>query len=415
MAEIALGDPNTLITALPNFRKRLKDSRNGIAFGVILFLGAFPLLFWNELRAVRRYDLLELGIRVTISVSPLVIDEINDDKLVHFTATTSGVSDAANVSDSFFGIGCSGGVDCIALQRHSEMYQWKEEATETLGSKEVNTTYTYEEKWSSSLCDSDSYYNQSYLYKNPTSFEFPSNDFVANPMMAGAFVLPSEIVNWVVVEQDPIDVSVDDIKDQSLRSKATGTTSTTRGNGFYFGNGTTKSPQLGDERVWFSQTPPSNITVVGVQRGSTIEAFTSEDGKGGNVLLYERGNLTATQMFEIAAQENLILSWVLRIAGLAMMAIGLMTILNPFKVLTDRVPILGDIVGCGINFISITIACVMGSITISIAWLIFHPLIGGIFLVSCLAVIGCCAFGAKMCMNQNQKSEADDDNDEENN
>jgi len=415
MAEIALGDPNTIIEALPSFRERLKASCTGIVFGIILFLGAFPLLFWNELRAVRRYDILEEGNRVTISVSHLVIDEKNDDKLVHFTATTSGVSNAANVSDSFFGIGCSGGVDCIALQRHSEMYLWKEESTrETIENKETVTRYFYEKEWSSFLYNSDSFYNSD-RHKNPISFEFPSKDFVANPMMAGAFVLPSDIANWVVGDQDPIDVSVNDIKDESLRSKATGTTSTKRGNGFYFGNGTNQSPELGDERVWFSQTPPSNITVVGVQRGSTIEAFASEDGKGGNVLLYERGNLTATQMFDIAAQDNLIVTVILRIVGLAMMAIGLMTILNPFKVLTDPVPVLGKIVGCGINFISITLACVLGSITISIAWLIAHPLIGVIIMVSSLAVIGCCAFGVKTRMNRNQKSEAVDDNDEEDN
>jgi hypothetical protein len=415
MAEIALGDPNTVIEALPNFRERLKASRTGIVFGIIIFLGAFPLLFWNELRAVRRYDILEEGNLATVSVSPLVIDEKNDGKLVHFTATTSGVSNAASVSDSFFGIGCSGGVDCIALQRHSEMYQWKEEATTTLGSKETVTNYTYTQAWSGFLYNSDSFYNKSELYKNPTSFDFPSEDFVANPMMAGAFVLPSKIVNWVVVDRDPIDVSVIDIKDQSLSSRATATTSTTRGNGFYFGTGTNKSPELGDERVWFSQTPPSNITVVGVQRGGTIEAFTREDGKGGNVLLYERGNLTATRMFDIAVQDNRILTIILRFVGLAMMAVGLITILNPFKVLADPVPILGDIVGCGVNFISITIACVVGAITISIAWLIAHPLIGVIILVSCLVVIGGCAFGVKMCMNRKQKSEADDDNDEENN
>ena len=33
---------------------RIKTSFKGLLFGLILFLGAFPLLFWNEGRAINR-------------------------------------------------------------------------------------------------------------------------------------------------------------------------------------------------------------------------------------------------------------------------------------------------------------------------------------------------------------------------
>jgi len=409
MADIPFGDPIT-VTSTVNLGERLKASCCGILFGVLLFLGSFPLLYWNEHRAVQRYDALKEGEAQTISISPVAINPQNDGKLVHFTASV--FNGGANISDSLFGVGCFGDIDCLALQRHSEMYQWDElsksnSKSNTGGSITTTTNYSHIQAWSSTLVNSDSFRNQSKTYENPASFQFPSKNFFANPMMAGAFVLPSNIVNWFVQDQDLIDVSVNDITDQSLRNEAKATRST-RSDGYYFGNGTDQSPKIGDEKVWFTQTPPSNITVVGVQRDSTIKAFASKTGEGGNVLLYRKGNLTASQMYDIAENQNRILTIVLRIVGFAIMAIGQIVIWSPFKVVADVIPIVGSMVGFGINFVSITIAAVLSAITIAIAWLIAHPMIGLIVLGVSLAVIGVCAVGVRMLMNRKPKNVYDD-------
>lgn len=412
MAEI-LGTPIT-VTQTESIFDRLKSACCGIVFGIILFLGAFPLLYWNEQRAVERYDALNEGESQVLSISspPLTIDPQNEGKLVHFTATV--YNGGANIVDSLFGIGCTNTSDCLSLQRHSEMYQWEERSetktkTNAGGSKTTTTTYTYERAWSSQLINSDSFHDQSSQYDNPTYFRFPSEEFVANPMMAGSYQLPSGIVNYMISDEDPMDVSVNDIVDQNLRSEAKATGST-RGDGYYFG--TEQSPTIGDEKVWFSETPSSQISVVGVQKDNTVTAFVSETGRGGNVLLYRRGNLTATELFDIAEDQNRYLTIGLRILGFVVMALGQILIWSPLKVVADVIPVVGSFVGCGIKWISITIAAVLSSITISIAWLIVHPKIGLIVLGSLLAVIGAVAFAVKMLCNRKKSSDEDDYSDE---
>ena len=399
-------DPTTVVTHT-GMGERLKSSCCGIFIGIILFLGSFPLLFWNESRAVQRYDALEEGESQTISVnSSSVLDPANNGKLIRFSATSYNADKSKNVTDSLFGITC--GSECLALQRHSQMYQWQELSetnTETNlgGSQTTTTTYTYQKIWSSSLINSNSFQDSS-QHQNPSTMDYALEDFVSDKIMAGAYVLPTNIVNWLLRVETPMDVQKNDITNTGVRNLATSITSGVPGTGFYFGTGNNAQPNVGDDRVWFTKTDPATITVVGVQTDTTIKAFVSENGN--DVLLYAKGNLTSAEMYDIAENQNYILTWVLRFVGFAVMALGQVLIWSPLMVAADVIPCVGSIVGCGVYFISITIAAILSSITISIAWLIVHPMIGGIVLGSCLVVIGVCACGAKMLFGR--KNDDDD-------
>jgi len=401
-----MSDPITVVTHT-SLGDRLKGSCFGIVFGIIFFLGSFPLLFWNEQRAVARYDALQEGEALTVSLSnATVIDPANDGKLVHFTASVYRGNSASSLTDPIFGISCS---DCLALQRHSEIYQWKENTSTSTkknvgGSTTTTTTYTYDTTWSTSITNSGSFQDQSSQYQNPSSFDYPSNEVIGDPIMAGAFELPSNIESWVLNDEVPKNVAVTDIVDTTLRSKVV-SESKTPATGYFIGTGSSSSPQIGDERVWFTETPPTEITVVGVQKGDTVTAFVSESGKGGNVLLYTRGKVTAAELFDIAESQNETMTWIIRFVGFAVMAFGQILIWGPLKVASDIIPCVGSLVGCGINFISITIAAVLSSLTISIAWLIAHPKIGAIVLGICLVVIGLCAFAFKMLLGRNKSDE----------
>ena len=389
-------NPTTVVTHT-GVGERLKSSCCRIFIGIILFLGSFPLLFWNESRAVQRYDALEEGESQTISVSnSSLLDPANNGKLIRFTATSYNADKTKNVIDSLFGITC--GSECLALQRHSQMYQWREMSesnTETNlgGSQTTTTTYTYEKTWSSSLINSNSFQDSS-QHTNPSTMDYPSQDFLSTKIMAGAYELPTNIVNWLLSVESPMNVQVNDITDTGLRNLATSITSGVPETGFFFGTGMNTQPKVGDDRVWFTKTDPATITVVGVQTDTTVKAFVSENGN--DVLLYAKGNLTSAEMYDIAENQNYILTWVLRFVGFAVMALGQVLIWSLLMVAADVIPCVGSIVGCGVYFISITIAAILSSITISIAWLIVHPVIGGIVLGSCLVVIGLCACGAKM-------------------
>jgi len=432
MADIMDHLPVHTTTETVGLGSRLKSSCCGILLGILLFLGSFPLLFWNESRAVARYDALEEAeSRIVLLGNPLTLDANNDGKLVHFAARVSdggssgGGSSSSSSSfqrDPLFGIGCGNGTavpECVALQRHSEMYQWKERTesstkTNTGGSKTTSTDYYYDKTWQGTLISSASFYdtNSNGNHKNPTSFRYPSLSQIANPMMAGAVSLPPAIAEYfAATDRVRLMVTPADIPDATLRKQA----KPQGGNGIlYFGSGTEQSPQIGDEKVYFTATPSGTITVVGLQTDNSVGAFVSASGRGGDVLLYRKGNLTSAEMFDIAEGQNQILTWVLRLAGFAAMAIGQILVWNPLRVVADVVPFVGGLVGSGIAFVSVLVASILSSITIAIAWLIVHPVIGAIFLGAALLVIGCCAVGIKTLLNKQkqQQYDATGDNDD---
>lgn len=315
------------VTAANPAQSQLRPTKSSccgsIGVGVILFLGAFPLLFWNEQRAVRRYDALEEGESQVITIDSL--DPSNNGELVHFTANL--FNGGSNLTDSTFGIECLN-ADCLMLQRSTEMYQWDQ-----------NPDESYRSEWFGSI---NSPVDQG--RKNPTSFRFPSQNFIANPMMAGAYELPSEIVNYVIQSRSPIDVSVDQISDATLQQEATATNfggfrfgngteqnlvklpvipsvddinderisidvsvdqirdaifqkkaTATYFGGFRFGTGTEQNPDIGDERISFLEIRPSEISV---------KAFVSESGKGGGILIYKTGNFSSAELFEKEKRRN---------------------------------------------------------------------------------------------------------------
>mmetsp|Transcript_33662 Transcript_33662/g.62032 ORF Transcript_33662/g.62032 Transcript_33662/m.62032 type:complete len:434 (+) Transcript_33662:192-1493(+) len=396
------GDDVYTETTHEDLGDRLQGACCGICIGLLLFFGSFPLLFWNEGRAVDRHDALNEAETQTSSIdatSPL--DPANEGKLLHFSVDVTNGGDA--LVDPIFGIKSVNG--SLVLRRDAEMYQWIETSSSSSkkdlgGGKTTTTTYTYQKEWRNRLVSSQNYKKPT-NHRNPSSMEFESLQLNANPIMIGSYELPMRLeskLTWGT----PMTVTVDDIPDESLRNRTKQTT-----DGFYFGNSIDNS-QIGDQKITFAQTPPSTITVVGVQSGNTLSAFVAENGEGGDVLLFRQGKYSAAEMYEEAESQNAVLSWFIRFGGFLLMTSGLYLIFRPIEVFADIVPCVGDIVGCGLIFMSVVISAVLSSITISIAWLVAHPMIGGIVLLVTLAVVGCCAFGVKKLQ---QMRNGDDDGD----
>lgn len=391
-----------------NVCDRLGSACAGICIGVILFIVSFPLLFWNESRAVERYDALNEAESQVTSVTGFDVDPSKDGQLLHFSANITNGGDA--LVDPVFGIESDG----LILRRYAEMYQWiEQESTSSSkkvgGGKTTTKSYTYEKEWKDYVIDSASFKQQSNERINPSYMEFASEAINADPILIGAYELPEDLVgriNW----DKPLTVNVDNISDESIRSRAAQTSE-----GFYFSNNstsdtTTPYTSIGDQRVSFTSTPASNITIVGVQNGNTISAFVSETGEGGDILLFKQGTHTATAMFDEAEAENAALTWILRLVGFIVMALGLYLVFRPVEVFADIIPCVGSIVGCGIIFMAVFISAILSSITISLAWLVAHPEIGAIFLAVTLSVVGCCAFGFKKL--SDHRKDGNDDNDD---
>src|SRR6187399_8780 len=113
------------VTSNQSWFSRLAQSAKSVLVGLIFFLVSFPLLFWNEGRAVRTAKSLAEGANAVVSVGADRVDPGNEGKLVH---TSGAVATDGPVVDEDLGVEAQ----AVKLIRTVEIYQWKEkESSET--------------------------------------------------------------------------------------------------------------------------------------------------------------------------------------------------------------------------------------------------------------------------------------------
>ena len=373
-----------------SFFSRIGSSIKGIIFGIIIFILAFPLLFWNEGRAVKRYKALKEGSGAVISVKADTVDPANEGKLVHITAlaTTKDI-----LEDSEFGISAN----AIKLKRAVQMYQWKEiqksEKTKKVGGgTTTETTYTYEKEWSSKLIDSGKF-KESQSHTNPAVMTYENKEYIAKNVTLSAFGLSGTLVRKIKNYEDVnLKGSASELP-EALKDKAQ-----IANNNFYIG-ANPDSPKIGDTKVSFQIVNPSDVTIVSSQTGATFEPYITKGNQ--QIELLRVGTFSADSMFEAAKKENATITWVLRFLGFGLMFIGSALVLRPFSVVADVIPFIGNIVGAGIALVSLVMALVFSFITISIAWIVYRPLLGILLLV----VAGALIFGLKKMPKKNKQEQ----------
>lgn len=347
---------------------RLSSSISGLLFGFILVAASFPLLFWNEGRAVRRAQALREGAAAVVSVDASAPDAGNEGKLVHLAGRAVP---RGTLTDPQLGVSA----EAIRLRRDVEMYQWREESeSETRnklgGGTETVTTYTYERAWSSSLIDSSNF-EEPFGHENPTSRPYDAWEADATEVTVGGFRLSASLIGSI---GGAVSLPVTpEMMPAELADRAR-----VAGGGFYLG-ADPSTPQVGDVRISFEQVPSTDVSIVARQSGGILAPYTTSGG--GSIELLERGIHDAASMFSTAQTENTVLTWILRAAGVLIMWLGLSMIFRPLSVLADVVPILGRIVGAGAGLIALLLASMMSLVTIAIAWIWYRPLLGITLLV----------------------------------
>ncbi len=356
-----MADNYTKVTTT-SWGSRLGSSIKGILFGLLLFVVAFPVLFWNEGRSVKRYKTLKEGRGIVVSVAADKIDPANEGKLVHLSGTMTTES---TITDPEFNVT----VQALKLIRTVEMYQWVEEKkTETKkkvgGGSEETTTYSYKKDWSTSVIDS-SKFDTTDGHENPTSMPYESGSEIASNVTLGAFTVPARIVEGLH-NSEKYDVG-DKNRPQGLKPF----------NGGYYEGYNPNSPVIGDVRITFEIVKPHDVTLISGQVG---QSFAPYKAKYGELELLKQGTLTADQMFTAAEKENKMMTWFLRILGFVIMFAGLSMVLKPISVVLDVLPILGNIAQIGIGIVAFLIALPLSLITIAIAWLYYRPVLAIILL-----------------------------------
>lgn len=353
--------------------RRSKDSFGGALFGLVLVVASTLFLFLNEGRAVKRYKDLKEGAGAVVSLPSDAVDPARDRKLVHLTGETRT---SGPVSDADFGLSA----DAVKLIRRVEMYQWVEaERSETRnklgGGSETVTTYTYEKQWRDKPVDSTRFKVPT-GHENPRELPYPSATVTADTVTLGAYTLPTFLIDRMSWEQALAVESLDQAS-QEIRSRAKLTAEA------IFLGADPASPQVGDVRVRFSLVPNGPISVVAQQEGASLVPYRTK--RGGTVSLLEPGLVEAADMFQLAQDRNKALTWVIRIGGGLLLALGFSLILGPIVVLAQILPFLGRLVGGGTRIVAFLLAGVVWSVTVSVAWIFYRPLLGGAILV--LAVV----------------------------
>ncbi len=79
-------------------------------------------------------------------------------------------------------------------------------------------------------------------------------------------------------------------------------------------------PAIGDMRISFSEVPLQNASVVAAQAGSGFAPFPTNTGT--TVELISPGIVDAKIMFQHAQEENVTMTWMLRLIGVVFMLVG---------------------------------------------------------------------------------------------
>lgn len=362
------------VTTTESWTSRLGDSFKGILTGLAVFVAGFPLLFWNEGRAVKTARALDEGEGACISLeNASKVDVDYEGKLVHITdrADTKDM-----LEDDIFGIS----ENAICLKRDVEIFQWVEdshsEEHKKLGGKvEKTTTYTYKQQWCDTHVDSSRFHEAGHE-NPPMDMEFKDAKLYASNVNFGAFRFnQSQIesiggsvaytfetnfvprINRAQVKREAIYVPNYETRSNPLNRRDVAA-----------------MPRLGDYRVKFSVIKPHTVSVIAQQKGDGFTSYITKNGT--KLLMITDGDRTAAEMFNTAREGNNFMTWALRIIGFLMMAGGLSSVFKPLSVIADVLPILGDIVEVGTGIVAKIIAFVCAVTTIAIAWLFYRPIIG---------------------------------------
>lgn len=359
---------------------RMGDSIKGIFLGILMFFGAIVLLWWNEGRAVKTAKGLEEGAENVVSLATPVLENKNDQKLIHFHGE---MFTDDSIGDQEFNIT----LNTIKFMRQVEMYQWKENTKTTTkkkvgGGEEKTTEYTYTKEWSSNLINSSKFEVKN-GHENPADFPYSSFTDYAPTVALGDFIMTSEILSKVedfvplkLNEEQLQQVKGDLIKDANNDQPI---------DKIFIGKGSKSNPVIGDVKIAFYYVPSQEYSIIAQQSGGQLKPYNTETET--SLLLVSPGNISAKEMFEAAQNANSALTWGLRVAGFFLMFFGITTMAKIVQTISDFIPILGNIVGLGIGVFAGVVSLLISSVIIGIAWLYYRPILGASLIIIGVAIV----------------------------
>lgn len=341
-------------------------------FGVLLFIGSFGVLYWNE----GRTDISLIAKTATqIESTTANTNASLNDKLV---STTGALKTVELVGDGkFLNPGAY-----LAVERTVEMYAWIEKTESTTkknlgGSETTETTYDYTKEWVKTVPDSSDF-EDSAEHQNPVK-GLEDYETTATSATVGVYTVRPKALT--LPDAEPIQLTA---ANTSLSGGAVLSDET-----YIFVPYTEKSkdtaPQLGDLRVSYRVVQSGfEGTVFGKLAGTKIEPYANDDGDS----LYRVFEGTRDEAIATLHSEFTIMTWVLRVVGFLMMWIGLSAVFGPISVLLDIVPIFGSLSRALVGAVTFVVALIVSVVTILVS-MILHSLVAIVIaLLVAVAAVG---------------------------
>ena len=357
---------------------RLGQAIVGVLIGFVLIAVSIGVLFWNEGRAIRTAQGLSEGAGIVRSVAADRVDPSNNGRLIHVSGM---LSTAGPVADPDFALRVRG----VRLMRHVEVYQWKEEThsetrTKFGGGEERTTTYKYVRAWSDKPIDSDRF-REPRGHTNPV-MTYQSRESLAAGARLGAFAVPETLLHGFGEARR---LPATEAQASALQLRVNKPVSVNDGV-LYVGRDPSQ-PAIGDMRISFSEVPLQTASVVAAQSGDGFAPFATRTGT--TVELISAGTVPPAVMFQHAEEENVTMTWVLRLIGTILMLVGFSFVLRPLAVVGSVIPLLGDVIGAGTLLVAMVCTAAIAPVVIALGWLWYRPLVGiGVLAVGAAATWG---------------------------
>ena len=352
--------------------ERVKSSFFGVIIGIILIPASLCLHAWNEYRTVHRSrGLAEAAELVQTVENTKSIEPSLEGSLVHMT----GLADTnAILEDNKFPIT----EKAIHLRRDVQMYQW----VETSKRRDDRTEYSYREQWSSGREASESFHEPE-GHRNP-QLKYGEREVSAKTVTLDAFQINQELVDsidaWETIELNTAALQ-ETFSDEELKHFQFSPEEIY----WSYGEPNPAEPQIGDLKITFRHVPPSQVSLIAMQRGESFSPFETSNGE--KIQRLYVGDFTAEEVMEKLMTENTVLAWILRLVGLGLCVGGFALIMKPLSTLVSFLPFLESLTGGLIFLVALLLGMSISVFTIGVAWIAVRPVLGISLLV--LAGLGC--------------------------
>ena len=327
--------------------------------GFIILIASIFALFINEHNYVNAIKIANFAEKNAIIVSPKDLNPSNDNKLIF---TNGSAYSQELLTDSIIRI-----PNAIALFRNTEIYQWEEIRKHRDNNK---ISYTYRKTWSKNLINSDNF--ESSAYKNPKKMKYEPKNIYAHNIGLGKFYLSKEIIKNIN--------SISKITQLPYNSNFK------IYNGFYFTGNDYDNPKIGDQKLSYSYIPSGiKLSIIAKQSGNHLENMNSKYGDFSIVMNGEKDLKTMISDYKKNLTNN---TWLIRGISLLFLFLGLNLIIQPIVNLGNTIPILGELTQMAAFASTLIITIALGTLIISLAWLLFRPEIAiPLIIISILTII----------------------------